>query len=183
MTQRERGFSLLEALMVTAIILIGASVAVIQLRSSMKVLAADNAINLVSSQIRYARQIAVDQRRNVLVEFVGESEIRITRVDGAGETTVMSDVKLPPGFSFSMPEDVPDTPDGYGNATPVYFNLATSGTILADGVFVSEGGIVTNGSIFTMGGGTGTARAITVTGASGRTRVYFLRGSSWAERN
>lgn len=184
MTKSARGFSLIEALMVTAIVLVGSSVAVIQMRTSMAVLDADTAINMVSSQLRYARQIAVDQRRDVLVEFVGNNEIKITRQDGGGETTVMSDVFLPTGFTFSMPEDADDTPDAYGNENPVYFNLSTSGTIEADGVFTTtNNGIVTNGTVFTMSGSSSTARAITLTGASGRTRIYWIRGDSWVERS
>jgi prepilin-type N-terminal cleavage/methylation domain-containing protein len=181
MPKSDKGFSLIEVLMVVAIILIGASVAIVQMRSSMAIVDADKAINTVASQLKYARQIAVDQRRDVLVEFVDNNKIRITRQD-IPTPTIVSEVVLPPGFTFSLPMGVGDTPDGYGNALPVTFNSSPSGTFLGDGVFVSATGIVTNGSVFTMGGGTGTARAITLTGASGRTRIYLLDGSSWTER-
>jgi Tfp pilus assembly protein FimT len=166
---------------VVAVIMVGATVGVVQIRASLNIVDADRAINLVASQLRYARQVAVDQRRNVLVEFVDTTQIRITRQDGGGVTTVLSDETLPGGFTFSMPEEVVDTPEGYGNDTPVYFNTETSGTFLADGIFVNTAGIVTNGTVFTMGSSTNTARAATLTGASGRSRIYRFDGEAWVE--
>jgi Tfp pilus assembly protein FimT len=176
------GFSLTECLVICAIFMIIASVGVVQLRSTITIVDADRAVNLVASQLTYAREIAVDQRRNVQVEFIGSNEIRITRHDGGGETTVVSDVSLPPGFTYSLPFDAGDTPDGYGNETPVYFNAATSGTFLGDGSFVNDDGVVMSGSIFTMNGSDITARALTLTGASGRVRTYRFEGIQWAER-
>lgn len=178
----QKGFSLVEALAVVALVVIAAGVSMVQMRSSIAIVDADRAVNLVSAQLRYARQVAVDQRRNVLVEFIDTTEIRITRQDGGGATTVLSNVFLPAGFTFAKPTGVADTPDGYGNATPVFFNLSNRGTFLADGIFVNDAGIVTNGTVFTMGAGTGTARAVTLTGASGRNMIYWLEGSVWSER-
>lgn len=182
MYERHRGFSMIEVVVALAIILIGASVAVVQLRSSLAIVDADKAINLVSSQLRYARQIAVDQRRNVFVEFVGDDELRITRLDPDDATTVMAEASLPGGFSFGKPEDVGDTPDAYGDAAPVYFNMSTNGIFQADGSFVDNGGLPANGSVFTMGNNTGSARALTLAGATGRTKVYWLQGTTWVEK-
>lgn len=176
------GFSLTECLVVCAMLMITAAIGFVQLRRSIEVVDADKAVNLVASQMTYAREIAVDQRRNVLVEFIGTNEIRITRRDGGGATTVMSDVFLPPGFTFSFPFDASDTPDAYGNETPVYFNNATSGTFMGDGSFVNDDGVVMSGTVFTMNGVDITARALTLTGASGRVRTYRYEGISWAER-
>jgi len=179
-----RGFSLVEVLVVVALISIGSAVALVQMRSSMQILDADRACDLVMTQLRYARQIAVDQRRNVLVEFLGNNEMKATRQDGGGVTTVIYDVTLPAGFTFSMPMGVADTPDGYspGVTAAVYFNGETSGTFLGDGVFVNGAGNLLNGAVFTMGGSGSTARAVTLNGASGRTKTYTLNAGTWTER-
>jgi hypothetical protein len=136
------------------------------------------------SQLRYARQIAVDQRRNVLVEFLGNNQMKATRQDGSGVTTVIYDLTLPTGFTFSAPTGAPDTPEGYspGVTAPVYFNAGTSGTFLGDGIFIDGGGNLLNGAVFTMGGGSSTARAVTLTGASGRTKTYTWNAGTWKER-
>jgi prepilin-type N-terminal cleavage/methylation domain-containing protein len=182
MKQGVRGFSLIEALIAMAIILIGASVAVVQLRSSMAVIDADKAINLVSTQLRYARQIAVDQRRNVLVEFLGNDQLRISRIEPDATTTVVADVNLPSGFGFGKPTGIGDTPDAFGDAAPVYFNMNTSGIFQADGAFVDNAGLPANGTVFTMQSSNGSARALTLTGSTGRTRVYWLQGTTWTEK-
>jgi prepilin-type N-terminal cleavage/methylation domain-containing protein len=176
------GFSLIEVLSVILLVGIGSSVALIQMRNSMAVIDADRAANLVMGQLRYARQIAVDQRRNVLVQFTGASTIVVTRQDGGGATTVLSTVTLPSGFIYGLPTGPGDTPENFGNAAAVYFNGETSGTFLADGIFVNAGNIVVNGTVFTIGSGNVTSRAVTLTGASGRLKSYHLKGTLWIER-
>jgi prepilin-type N-terminal cleavage/methylation domain-containing protein len=176
------GFSIIEVLMVAALLLIGSSVAIVQLRTSLAAVDADKASNLVISQLRYARQIAVDQRRNVLVEFEQPSTIRVTRQDGGGVTTVMSLASLPSGYMFGLPSGSGDTPEGFGNAAPVSFNMQPRGRFLADGVFVTDADIVVNGTVFTIGSGNRSARAVTVTGASGRLKHYHLQGNTWVQR-
>jgi prepilin-type N-terminal cleavage/methylation domain-containing protein len=176
------GFSIIEVLMVVALILAGSSVAMVQLRTSLAVIDADKASNLVISQLRYARQIAVDQRRNVLVEFEQPSAIRVTRQDGAGASTLMSVASLPSGYTFGLPPGAGDTPEGFGNTSPVSFNAQPRGRFLADGVFATDGDIVVNGTVFTIGSGNPSARAVTLTGASGRLKHYYLRGNTWVQR-
>ena len=184
MLKTNRGFSLLEVLTVVMLVGVGSAVALVQIRSSVRILDADRSCDLVMEQLRYARQIAVDQRRNVLVEFIGTNEMKATRQDGGGATTVLFDVTLPTGFTFSVPMGVSDTADGYSPGVPaaVYFNAQPTGTFLGDGIFVSGAGIVLNGTVFTMGGSTTTARAVTLNGASGRTKTYTLSGTTWRER-
>jgi prepilin-type N-terminal cleavage/methylation domain-containing protein len=182
MWKANSGFSVLEMIVALAIVGIGSAVALIQMRNAMHIVDADKACDLVMSQLRYARQVAVDQRRNALVEFIGTNRIRVTRQDGGGNTTVLSDVQLPSGYTFSMPMSIADTPDGYGNAAPVFFNEGSSGTFLADGIFVNGANTLLNGSVFTMGSTSGSARAVTLTGASGRIVSYWLEGSAWKVR-
>ncbi len=182
MRSKSSGYSLLEVLTVVALIAIVSTVAVIQMRQSVATLDADRALNLVVAQLRYARQIAVDQRRQADISFSAPNGITITRQDSGGGSTVMASETLPSGYGFGLPEGVSDTPEGYGNTQPVSFNLDTTGTFLGDGTFVNSAGIVINGTVFTIGSGNGSARAVTLTGASGRLKQYWVQGTSWAER-
>jgi type II secretory pathway pseudopilin PulG len=182
MRRSDSGFSLVEAMMVSAIVIIGSAVAVVQMRQSRAILDADKASNLVVAQVRYARQVAVDQRRNVRVDFTGTNRITVTRQDDVVETTVLADVTLPSGYTFGLPSGVGDTPDGFGNDDGVDFGTDTGGTFQGDGSFVSGAGIVLSGTVFTIGTGNGSARAVTITGATGRTKQYFIQGTSWIER-
>jgi Tfp pilus assembly protein FimT len=182
MKNREAGLSLVESLVTLALITVTSTVALVQMRTSIVTLDADKASNLVVSQLQYARQIAVDQRRDVRVEFLSSNRIKVTRVDGGGVTTVLSDVTLPSGYVFGKPTGPGDTPEGYGNATSVCFNNDTKGTFLGDGTFVSDAGILVSGTVFTISGGNGTSRAVTLSGATGRIKTYYLQGNTWVLR-
>jgi type II secretory pathway pseudopilin PulG len=182
MKRQTSGFSLIETMMVIALVMIGSSVALVQMRQSVATLDADRAAKVVVSQMQYARQVAVNQRRDVILAFTEPNQITVTRLDGGGDSTELADVTLPPGYTFGLPDGIGDTPDGYGNTEPVNFNLETSARFLGDGTLVTPGGIVVNGTVFTIGSGNGSARAITLTGASGRTKHYYIQGSSWVER-
>jgi Tfp pilus assembly protein FimT len=180
-TQRA-GFSLLELMFVVVATALVSTVAMIQMKTTITMLDADEAANLVVSQLTYARQAAVDDRRNVLVQFLNNNEIKITRNETGGGTTVLADVSLPTAYTFSLPGGVLDTPDNFGKTNPVYFNGGTSGTFLGDGTFVDGAGVLLNGSVFTMSGSSGTARAVTLTGSTGKVKEYWLQGTAWVVR-
>jgi Tfp pilus assembly protein FimT len=180
--RRNSGFSLIEVVMIIALIMIGSSVALVQMRQSVATLDADRAAGMVVSQIQYARQVAVDQRRNVVIAYADPNQITVTRQDPGGVATELSDVTLPTGYTFGLASGVGDTPDGYGDDAAVDFNDGASATFLGDGTLVTGGGVVVNGTVFTIGAGNGSARAVTVTGASGRTKQYYLQGAAWVER-
>jgi hypothetical protein len=96
--------------------------------------------------------------------------------------TVMADVTLPSGYAFGLPQSVGDTPDAFGNAAPVYFNNNTAGTFLGDGTFVDSSNVLLSGTVFTIGSGNGSARAVTLAGATGRIKQYYLQGTTWIVR-
>jgi type II secretory pathway pseudopilin PulG len=182
MDKRNVGFSLIETMVVIALIMVGSSVALVQMRQSVAMLDADRASSQVASQMQYARQVAVDQRRDVVIAFVDPNEITVTRIEADGTPTELVSAVLPTGYSFGLPSGVGDTPEGYGNDDPVDFNGDTTARFLGDGTLVTPGGIIVNGTVFTIGAGNGSARAVTLTGASGRSKQYYIQGTSWIER-
>jgi prepilin-type N-terminal cleavage/methylation domain-containing protein len=178
MKRRHAGFTLVELLVVLSILMITSGIAVIKMKASITLLDADKAAEQVTGALRYARQVALDDRRDVLVEFINNNEIKITRRDSP-TPTVMSDASLPSGYTFSLPGGVPDTPDGYGNSSAVNFNMQNNGVFRGDGIFTDDAGIVVNGTVFTMNGSNSTARAVTLTGATGRLKTYLVSGATW----
>ena len=78
---------------------------------------------------------------------------------------------------------VPDSPDAFGNATAFDFGGAAIVQFLADGSLADGGAIPLNGTIFLGAPDTVlSARAVTVTGATGRAMAYRWNGSRWEER-
>lgn len=179
---RIAGFSLVELMLVMFLGGLLSAVAMIQMKTTIRGFDADAASNLVVSQLNYARQVAIDHRRNVLVEFLHGNEIKVTRNEIGTGTTVISDVTLPADYVFGLPAGVSDTPDGFGNSAAVYFNGGTSGLFLGDGTFVDSTNVLLNGSVFTISSGNGTARAVTLGGSTGKVKQYWVHGSTWVVR-
>jgi type II secretory pathway pseudopilin PulG len=178
MKRQRAGFSLVEFLVALSVLMITTGIAVIKMKQSITLLDADKAAEQVKDALRYARQVALDDRRDVLVEFLNTNEIKVTRRDSP-TPTVMYDANLPSGYRFGLPSGMGDTPDGYGNTSAVTFNLQSSGVFRGDGIFTDDAGIVMNGTVFTINGANSTSRAVTLTGATGRLKKYAISGSSW----
>src|SRR2546427_431857 len=167
MKKYDAGFTLIELAFVAGITLVVASVALIQLGPTRAILAAQSVSNLVASQMNYARQVAIDERRNVLIEFKNGNEIKVTRLESGGTSTVLSDVYLSSGYHYGLPSGTPpDTAEHFGVASAVSFNGAAGGTYLGDGTFIDNAGVVMNGTVYTIGSGDSSARAVTLTGAT-----------------
>ena|SRR2546427_4528045 len=182
MKRNDAAFTLIELAFVTSLSLVIASVALIQLRPTLAVLDAQSVSNLVVSQMNYARQVAIDERRNVLIEFKNSNEIKVTRLELDGTSTVLSDVYLSSGYHYGLPSGTPpDTAEHFGATAAVSFNGATGGTFLGDGTFVDSAGAVLNGTVYTIGSGNSSARAVTLTGATGRVIRYLHAGSAWKQ--
>jgi hypothetical protein len=171
-------------MVVVALMSTVAAVGVIQLRATRSVLEAQTTANQVVDQIAYAQQVAINQRRNVLIQFLDTNEIRVTRLESDGSSTVLATTYLPEGYVYDLPAgEPPDTPEEFGNEAAVSFNGAAGGTFLGDGTFVDSTGIVLNGSVFTKGSGQGSERAVTLTGATGRILRYQLINGVWEPAN
>ncbi|HKN76618.1 MAG TPA: prepilin-type N-terminal cleavage/methylation domain-containing protein [Candidatus Acidoferrum sp.] len=191
----EQGFSLVELLIIIAMVMIVASMAVMSTRSSTYASKANDAMFEVITQLRTAREIAVTKRRNVLVTFTAPNEISLTVETLAGEApaAVIAPVYLndgvPGGCTFMVYSGVPDTPMGFGNATAINFAPATGGTAGLAVMFSTSGELVgstgasgyntvgnnnpVNASIFTaIAGQPNSVRAVTVMGTTGRVRSY-----------
>jgi type II secretory pathway pseudopilin PulG len=178
-----RGFTLLEVSMVISLAMVATGVGIIKLNKSVSAVDAGRAGHSVESQLHYAREIAANQRRNVVVEFNSPDMIAIKRQETDGTLTTIETTTLPSGFSFGLPaSDIGDTPDRYGADAPVDFNGDSSGTFGADGTFVNNSGVVLSGTVFTIGATDGTARAVTLSGANGRTKQYYIRHGAWTEK-
>jgi type II secretory pathway pseudopilin PulG len=182
MKRQDSGFTLIEVAFVALVTVVIGSIAVIQLRATRAVFDAQAVSNVVASQMNYARQVAIDQRRNVLIQFLGTNEIKVSRLEPDGGSTLLSNVFLATGFQYGLPSGTPpDTPEDFGNESAVSFGTGSGGTFLGDGTLVDSTGVVLNGTVFTIGGGDSTARAVTLTGATGRVLQYIYAEGEWIQ--
>lgn len=201
MNRNESGFSLIETVMVIGVMMVLMGIAIVSSFGTMQSYQVNSAQDVVVSQLRVARQLAIDKRRTVTVwidsapegdgayhvkyqvqpALTGTSEQPGPIVDGPVSTAV----------AFVLEQGVPDTPMKFGNNAAVYIGNppVTGGPPVmqfnATGTFTdSTGTNLLYGTIF-MGipGQATTARAVTIMGGTGRVRAYsYLAGTvGWEE--
>ena len=198
----ERGFSMIEMVVVVAIILIISAMALINLPTTMQNIHSDTAVRQVVTQLRQAREYAIANRRYVQVTFTtvgGLAQIQmIQRNDktvGAGAVNpVLSTVSIQVPMQFVV-FGGPDTPDGFGNGAAIEFGtpgvaggppggmfFQSDGELVDGGTVAAGAASPINGSVFLGVAGTAsTARAVTVMGTTGRIHGWSSGGGAWTQ--
>ncbi len=179
--RRERGFSFIEVLLVVAIIGVTAAIAVLVTPFARLAAQADSSAAALQSVLQTSREQAISQRRTIRVSFVDPNQVVIERVNVPGPgTTVLNTYILEAGVGFRLFDDVPDTPDAFGNDAATTFGGATTTSFTSEGEFVDENGDPVNGSVF-IGRESEplTLRAVTVFGATALIREWRWNGVQW----
>jgi type II secretory pathway pseudopilin PulG len=188
---RERGFSLIEMGVVMAILMIMGAFTLLSLRPAMIAAHADDAAQITLMQLRNARQSAVYNRKMYIVTFSAANTTPATiitqRLDIVGGVPVnISTVAMPLEFQFTAIAGVPNTagttPDGFGIGNRAVdfsqgINLGVLNVLwfMPDGTAQDANGNINSGVVYTaQPGNLYSSRAVTVFGASGRSRTYRL---------
>jgi Tfp pilus assembly protein FimT len=181
----ERGFTSAEMAIIVLIIAIVIGSALLTGNTLLPTLHADSSLDLVVTQLRQAREQAMDERRNFVVTFNGTNEITVQRQElplSNPTYTLIADNFLGQGMLYTVLSGVGDTPDQFDPLlTPVSVGSGTSITFQGDGTAVNTTtGQQVNATVFmATSGETITARAVTVMGATGQIQGYRYNGSTW----
>jgi type II secretory pathway pseudopilin PulG len=184
---RERGFSVIEMMVVVLITMIVAAMALIAMSPTRQQIQADAAMVQVASQLRLARERAIEQRRDVLVSFdTAANTITLTQQNLPAGSTVLSTIPIQAPAQFMLMPGMSDTPDAFGDKSAIYFEGLSGGPVgmgfQSDGTFIDGAGNLVNGTVFLgIAGVPSSARAITVLGATGKIRMYRAIGSGWQQ--
>ena len=195
----QRGFSVLELLVVIGLILVISAMAMIQMAPMMADSKMDSAMRQVMDQLRQGREYAVANRRYVKVTFptavvagVTQYDVVLTQMNtltaGAGGTNpILSTLIIQSPAQFALLGG-PDTPDAYGNTASIVFESINGGPV-GGMLFESDGELVDgntyqpiNGTVFLgVPAKVASARAITVLGTTGRIRGWKGTGTAWTQ--
>jgi prepilin-type N-terminal cleavage/methylation domain-containing protein len=175
------GYSLIELVVVLGIVAVLAVMAGLQIVQAKPSLDGDGAMRVVLGQIRASRELAITERRNMRITFIGDSVVRVIREEVPGpQTTTLSTTGVERGVTFTLVNGLPDTPDAFGRTKAIDFGSATFARFTPDGTLTDQDGNTINGTIFmAQPGSTRSARAITVLGSTGRIRAYKWDGRAW----
>jgi prepilin-type N-terminal cleavage/methylation domain-containing protein len=186
--RKDAGFTLLEVMVVVGLLGVLAAMALMVSPAMLKSARADAGLSQVLDVMRSAREVAISQRRNVQLDFIGTNAIQTRRVDiGANGlqlgTTVLRTIELENRMEFRLDPDVPDdTPDQFGNGTALEFDSPAPRMFTSEGTFVDATGDVINGTVFlSIRGEENSARAITIMGATALIKVFRWNGRQWVE--
>ena len=180
MRNGERGYSLIEVLVVASLSMVPMAMAQVQISTSRAVMNADNAMRLVMSEMGRARDMAVQQRRNIRVTFHNGNEIRLTRLEIPLGSTLVRRTIMEGNLLFALPSGTPDTSDGFGAGSALDFD--GNGTVIfnSDGMLVDGTGAAINGTVFLAAPNDAYAtRAVTILGSTGRVRGFRRLNTTW----
>jgi Tfp pilus assembly protein FimT len=179
----DRGASLIELLMMLAVLATVAGIAALVSPAQLRMARADSGLSQVVEIVRSARDLAISSRRNVQVRFLGRNGMQTVRMEVPGPAeTVVRTVELEGRTEFRLVAGVPDTPDGFGNASAIAFGPTPTRMFTSEGTLIDSNGDVLNGTIFLGDPADPTnARAITIFGATGAIRTWRWLGGAWQE--
>ena len=176
------GFTMVECAVACCFIFTVTGFALLNIQGILPAMRANEASNQMLGQFRTGRELAISQRRNIEVRFVGNNQVELVRADVPSGTTLLSTSTLGSNLQFQLFSAVPDTPDSFGKSAAVDFHGASKLFFLSDGTFVDQQGNPLNGSIFLgLPSHPETARAVTILGATGRVRAYRWTGIKWIQ--
>jgi Tfp pilus assembly protein FimT len=189
----ERGFSIVELVVVIGMILVLSAVAIINVSSSLKAAAADSASQLIVQEMRLARQYAISDRRIYRLTFTAPQSISLNRM--ASDSVTLdpspndSTSVVPQTVAFQCEPGVPTTPstvpNGIGNgAIALDLGVADNNFMFfyPDGAGRDVLGRIANGVVYTsVSGQLASARAVTVFGSTGSIKSWKLVnvGGNW----
>jgi type II secretory pathway pseudopilin PulG len=190
--KRNRGFTLIETLIVLLMGMILMGISIFQLRPAMQLFRSRAGTDQVKSTLRQARELAISQRRSVVIRFVGNNTIQLFQVVQPANTiasTPFLTVPLESGAQFMTLSGQTDTPDSFGIPGTGGIEFAgivggpTTGMVFqSDGTFTDGSGNPINGTVFVGSpNANSTAGAVTVLGNTGKVRRYYYSRSGWSK--
>jgi type II secretory pathway pseudopilin PulG len=176
------GFSLVELVIVIALILIALTVAVLSLPTALASGRLNSGVQTVLSQLRLAHQESMDRRMQYSITFTAPGTIVTQRILQGQAPVTERTITLPNEVQFIAPPGLPNPgPDGFGTGKiAIDFDQVNGGGgnvifFVPDGTALDATGGPNNGVIY-IGHARALAptQAITMWGATGRFKVWNL---------
>lgn len=183
-TRRGRGgFSVIELIIVVAVVAVGAALAIPTITDTVEYYDAESALQTVVSQLRLGRQQAVDLRRVTRVTFSAPATVTTERLE-AGDWRQVVSIDLPRSFEFRIEAGLPlgldDTPDRLGADSAVDFAGEHGVYFRPDATATNSLGQIAGGIVYlAKPGRLDTARAVTLFGSTARIRPWHFSNGVW----
>jgi type II secretory pathway pseudopilin PulG len=203
-----RGFSVLEMMIVVAIVIIMGSITFISLQPALRDAQVNAAYDMALSQLRMARQRSIEERKQYIVCFGNAAPLGAATPLGAPNTRTIqlfrwdvgtaiaaavqiSTIQLPQNINFQTIAGFPVTgPDQFGVGTvAIDLDQGVAGGNKQQVMFIPDGsardtlGNLNNGVVYiARAGSLYSGKAITLFGSTGRIRGWRLANSGGAAK-
>jgi prepilin-type N-terminal cleavage/methylation domain-containing protein len=178
----QRGYTLMEMFVVLGIIAVGSSVAIPITMQMVRASRADSALKLTTTFLQTARNRAVAERRNIVLEFTDDTIVASRMEVPSGLLTVVDTLVLEDGYKFER-EQLPDTPGlvlQVGDA--IDFSEDEPAMFTSDGSLICAAGDVCNGVMFMVkDNAEDQSRAVQIWGVTGLLRSFRMVGGEWIQ--
>lgn len=178
----DAGYSLIELLMVVAIVAILGGMVMTISATSRAQSKADSAVSAAVSTLEIARNRAIAERRNVEIHFVPPNRIWLGRQEADESVAVIGDTLLENDMIFKKFTAITKTPEASVTPGTINFDGPTPVMFSSDGSLVDYAGDPTNGTILfgaRTSNDTNSARAITLFGTTGLIQAWRWVAGEW----
>jgi prepilin-type N-terminal cleavage/methylation domain-containing protein len=176
----EKGFSLIEIIVVVAIMAVMFGLAAGVTMTSVKGAKADSSVSAAINIIELARNQSTSQRRDFQIVFTAPNQIQVFRLELPSGSTPIANRYLENGQEFTRFTPTGDTLDAFGHAGAIAFGTTPTIRFTSDGSLIDSSGDILNGTLFLgVPNDISSARAITIFGATGLIRSWKWYGSQW----
>lgn len=191
--RNRNGFSVVELLIVVAIMMIMIAVTFIQIGPVLRESKAQTALQTTLGQMRRAHEMAIDQRQVYRLTFTTPGKIQLDQVGFDPLTkakifTFQSSILLPTEIQFAVVTGIPTAatkvPEGFGaGAVAIDFDQDFGGGtnqvyFQRDGTATDDKSRLNNGVIYMCRpGDVGSCKAVSLMGATGRSKGWRLNSA------
>jgi prepilin-type N-terminal cleavage/methylation domain-containing protein len=182
------GFSLLEVLMVVALIGILAAIAIGVTPEMIRTAKGQSGVQELAAFLKRHREMAVSRRRNIEITFTAPNVIASFQRAVPNPPAVtppptpLETVRLEGGVEFQLFAGVPDTPDAFGNAAAINLGGADPVMFTSEGAFTDANGDPINASLFVaLDGHETSVNALTIVGTTAAVRTWRWDGGRWVQ--
>jgi prepilin-type N-terminal cleavage/methylation domain-containing protein len=183
------GFTILELLVVVSIVAILAVVAVGVTGEVVQTTKAEASTQAIAGFLKRHKELAVSRRRNIEIDFADDGR-RMSSLQRAVPNppavtpapTLLETLPFEGDMEYLKFDDLPDTPDLFGNATAVTLGGPEPVLFTSEGQFVDRDGNPINATILLgVEDDESSANAITIVGATGAIRTFHWNGGTWVK--
>jgi prepilin-type N-terminal cleavage/methylation domain-containing protein len=184
-----QGFSVIELLIVVAILGVLASIAIGVTPAVIQSAKGQSGASQLNAFLKRNRELAISRRRNIEIAFTPPNQVQALQravpdpaVVPTPPPTPLETMFLEGRLEYRTFGAIPDTPDLFGNATPVVLGGADPVMFTSEGSFTDVNGDPVNASIF-LGvlNQPSTANALTIIGTTATMRAWRYDGSRWVQ--